>query len=324
MKLIKCVNCRCDVEYEIIDTEYNYSDNELSFKYKAKKAICNNCGNEIMIDEIEDYNQIQFEEEYRKINEIITKKEIEQILEKYNIGKRPLSLLLGFGEITITRYLNNYVPTKKNSLLLKKVLYEPEGYYSILMTNRKNIKEAAYKKSLKAVLKLIDEKNIEDNSIYAVTEYIISKLDVTPKALQKFLYYIQVFSLKFLGYPAFTSSCKKWAHGPVFGKIYYQYKDNGYNVIKPNNTCEINIDKDLLVICDAVIKYFGCYSADVLESFTHEEKPWNNTIDNEIIEKELIKEFAFEICQEHDINLLSDISKYSKFMFDKYQCRLFS
>ena len=37
-------------------------------------------------------------------SKIISKKEIEQILEKYNIGKKPLSLLLGWGEVTVIRY----------------------------------------------------------------------------------------------------------------------------------------------------------------------------------------------------------------------------
>ena len=35
---------------------------------------------------------------------VITKKEIEEILIKYNIGKKPLSLVLGWGEVTIIRY----------------------------------------------------------------------------------------------------------------------------------------------------------------------------------------------------------------------------
>lgn len=316
MKLIKCVNCQKNVKYRIVETVYEYEDKEVELKYKGKMAICEDCGNEIIIDEIEDYNQTQFENEYRKMNEIITKEEINQILVKYDIGKRPLSLLLGFGEITITRYLDDYIPTKKNSILLKKVLYEPETYYSVLMSNKKNITDLAYKKSLKAVLKFIDETSMEDNNIHEVADYIVSKIDVTPKGLQKLLYYIQVFSCKFLNYSAFSSSCKKWGHGPVFGKIYYQYKAYGYNVIPHDNSHEFKIDKDLLEISDAVIRYFGCYSADVLEKFTHMEMPWTKTMDNEIIEKDLIKEFALEICNEYNINSISDIGKYSEHMFN--------
>ncbi len=318
MELIKCVNCQKSVKYRIVEAEYEYEDDEVKLKYNGKMAICEDCGKEIIIDQIEDYNQAQFENEYRKMNKIITKEEINQILEKYDIGKRPLSILLGFGEITITRYLNDYIPTKKNSLLLKKVLYEPEAYYSLLMANKKSITKLAYNKSMKATMKFIDEKGIEDNNIHEVADYIVSKIDVTPKGLQKILYYIQLFSCKFLNCPAFSSSCKKWEHGPVFGKIYYQYKEYGYKVITRDTTRDFKIDKDLLEISDAVIKNFGCYSADVLEKFTHKEKPWIETNDSEIIEKEIIKEFAYEICQKYNINNISDISNYSMHMFNDF------
>lgn len=127
-----------------------------------------------------------------------------------------------------------------------------------------------------------------------------------------------MFSCEFLNCSAFLSSCKKWGHGPVFGKIYYQYKEYGYKVITRNESREFKIDNDLLEISNAVIKYFGCYSADVLEEFTHKEKTWIETNDSEIIEKEIIKEFAHEICNEHGINSISDIGKYSKYMFNNF------
>ena len=34
------------------------------------------------------------------------------ILRKYKIGKKPLSKLLGWGEVTITRYINGDIPSK--------------------------------------------------------------------------------------------------------------------------------------------------------------------------------------------------------------------
>lgn len=41
---------------------------------------------------------------------------------KYNTGKRPLSLLLGWGAVTITRYLDGDIPTKSYSDKLKLIL----------------------------------------------------------------------------------------------------------------------------------------------------------------------------------------------------------
>ena len=317
MEKFKCFYCNSNVGYDVFEEIFEYADENGIIKYKGKTAICKNCGEVLSIDEIEDYNQIQFENAYKEINEIITTDEIKEIMRKYDIGKRPLSKVLGLGEITITRYIGGYIPTKKNSSFLKKILKSPETYYSILMTNRSNISENAYQKSIKATNKLNNEQNIEDKVIYEVAEYITNKIDITPKALQKILYYIQLFSIKFLKVPAFSSSCKAWSHGPVFGKIYFLYKDNGYKIIKKSNK-EFNIENDLLEIVDEIINNFGCYGGNVLEYFTHTEEPWKNTEINHVIEKEALKKYADFICDKYKINLISDISKYSIDMFTQY------
>ena len=52
MNNVKCVNCRINVDYEILDVEYEYEDEEVSLKYIGKKALCKKCGKELIIDEI--------------------------------------------------------------------------------------------------------------------------------------------------------------------------------------------------------------------------------------------------------------------------------
>ena len=42
---------------------------------------------------------------------IISREEILQILDKYNIGRKPLSILLGWGQTTILRYLSGITTT---------------------------------------------------------------------------------------------------------------------------------------------------------------------------------------------------------------------
>ncbi|WEG34978.1 hypothetical protein PYS60_06565 (plasmid) [Amygdalobacter indicium] len=48
-----------------------------------------------------DQNIREVDEQYRKIVGIVTVSDIENLMELYNIGKAPLSLVLGFGEVTI-------------------------------------------------------------------------------------------------------------------------------------------------------------------------------------------------------------------------------
>jgi hypothetical protein len=75
----------------------------------------------------------QLYSEFRKQHNIISLEKIIEIPEKYNIGKRPLSLLLGWGEQTFSRYYDGDMPTQQYSaiditpLALQKLLYYIQG-----------------------------------------------------------------------------------------------------------------------------------------------------------------------------------------------------
>ena len=313
-----CLMCNEDVNVIIHDVKKKYQDEYISIEYEGKVAKCPKCGEEIFNDYVNKYNQSKMQEKYKIEYEIIKKEEIEQILKQYNIGKRPLSLLLNFGEITITRYLDGYVPTPKNSKILKEILYSPSDYYSILQMNKNNIKDTAFKKSEEATKKLLNISS-EDNTILEVSKYIISKTEVTNLALQKLLYYTQIFYKVFFGKWAFSSKCSAWDHGPVFGSIYYKYKSYGRSIIEEDESKEIYLDSDLKLTVDNVIKYFGCYNGTVLRAFTHSEKPWNEAYhtDDKIIEKQVLKEFGNKILSDYFISSINEINKYSETLIKK-------
>ena len=162
---------------------------------------------------------------------------------------------------------------------------------------------------------------LEDKEIENVSKYIENKIDVSPKLLQKLLYYVQMFAAIFNDTTPFSSKCSAWNHGPVFGKIYYQYKEYGYHLIQESEDENIELDPELKEVVDAVIKYFGIYGANTLEYFTHQEDPWIKAInsENKIIEKSDIKEYGEKIIKEYNINSPKEIYKYSEAMFDKFK-----
>ena len=55
------------IEYDIIDENYTYEEDDLNVEYKGQKAIYKKCNNELSVDEIDDYNQKQFEKAYKEI-----------------------------------------------------------------------------------------------------------------------------------------------------------------------------------------------------------------------------------------------------------------
>lgn len=321
MKRTKCIECGCDLKYKVVEENYLYEEDDLRVEYKGKKAICESCGKEISIDEIENYNQEQFEKAYKEINDIITIEDIEKILVKYDIGKRVLSKLLGLGEITITRYLEGYIPTTKNSNYLKKILNDEEYYYSILLKNGHLISKLAYKKTANACEKLLNLTS-GDQALVDVAQYILSNVcEITNLMLQKLLYYVQLFGMMLNDEVVFKSNCKAWKHGPVYGEIYYLFKDYGAQPISENIENTPRLDSKIKSIVDGVINSFSCYSGNVLTYFTHSEDPWINTETNDVIETECMFEFAKKIQKENKIKSVNDIEIYSKKMFEKYRLK---
>lgn len=261
-------------------------------------------------------------------SKIISKKEIEEILNKYNIGKKPLSLVLGWGEITIIRYLDGGIPDKLHSEVLYSIKNNPNKLLEYLEKNKKLITELAYKK----VKTRIDEiAQVEDNqNLYLISKHIIASLeDTTPLALQKILYYIEGFSLAILNKSLFEYSPEAWVHGPVYKCIYDQYSNYKFNSIDKENLSKYlvidTLDSDTINLVDEIIRCFGCYSGKTLEKMTHLSSSWlisrGNLKEEESsdkkIDKELMKKEFVDICQIYNIKDYRTISRYSNKLFKK-------
>jgi DNA-binding transcriptional regulator YiaG len=157
MKKARCIKCGWQIEYDIVDEVYTYKEDDLVVKYKCKKAICKKCNNELFVDEIDDYNQEQFEKVYKETNNIITIEEIKNIIEKYSIEASELSIILGFDEQIIDRYLKGYIPTFENSKCLRKMLISPKDYYDILLKNSNLISISSFEKSKQKCEELLEK-----------------------------------------------------------------------------------------------------------------------------------------------------------------------
>lgn len=311
--------------YEIRKKLVHYFDNErISFDYYEVCYICNECKEELYSDELQKENQKRFEEVYKKHCDIITIDEIKEILSKYNISKRTLPYVLGIGEITITRYLDGYVPTKKMSDLLKSVLNNPLLYKEYLEKNKKYLSKNVYARTNNKVNSLLGLFNF-DKKLETYANYIIcNNPDTSNLVLNKLLYYCELFYRVFNNKKLFESPCGAWEHGPVYGQIYYEYKSFENNAIS-NEVFddEIEIKEDEKALIDKIIEYFGIYSGKVLSFFTHEEDPWKEAIDSgsKFLDDDKITEYSKNIKNKYNINKLNDIANYSNYMFEKYKAK---
>lgn len=327
-KITFCDECRDFVGYNIEEEYKEVFVRGKNIKYKNKIAYCEDCKNEIYVGEINDYNIDSLHAAIRMTENLITIGEINNILEKYKIGKKPLSLLLGWAEVTIIRYLKGDLPSKEYSDLLKTILDDPREMSTILEKNKLNITDIAYRRCRAAIDEILNNEicvaMLNDNTIDLIAKYLIIKCEeITPLALQKLLYYCQGFYKAFKGENLFINDCEAWIHGPVYRGIHYKYKDFGYRSIAiEDNEIEL-LNQPEIDIIDSVIKYFGCYSGKILENMTHYEEPWKQSrlgLDDsqnsdKIIEKKLIEGYFTHIIEEYEIESPEEISKYSFDLF---------
>lgn len=115
-----------------------------------------------------------------------------------------------------------------------------------------------------------------------VAKWFLSKQSMSPKKLQKLLYYAYSWVLTLTNDSAddienklFENNFEAWVHGPVLRDIYNEYREYGYRKI-PQTNCGITFSDDINDILRQVWEVYGNYTADELESLTHQESPWKN------------------------------------------------
>lgn len=323
-----CEECRKDVDYKIKEKQMEGTLRGETYYYTGKAAYCAECGSEIYVAEVNDFNLKGLYDAFREKNGIISLEEIQAITEKYAIGKRPLSLLLGWGEQTFSRYCDGDMPTKQYSEILKKIYADPYYYLDILEKNKVHLKtSAAYEKSKRAVNKIIGTIQNSKSKINLVIDYLLYRCeDITPLALQKALYYIQGFYYAFYNKFLFSEECEAWVHGPVYRDIYIRYRDYRFDPISGNNEFDDSVFTSAeKAVLDSVIKNVCCYSGKILEEFTHNEEPWLSArhelpmtaISDRRIAKSLIGDYFSAVKEKYNMITPDDIEDYTKKRFEQ-------
>lgn len=191
MKHTYCTNCRKETTYTLKKQEIRKVIKDKEYTFLITVAVCNECNEEISLPGLIDLNIKEIDSQYREKENLITIEDINRLLKLYDIGKGPLALVLGFGEVTIKRYLDGQVPSLEYSNIMKKALLSPDYFYKKLEENKNKITPASYKKSQEAVSNL-QELFVLSDKMRQVIAYLFKGLnEVTPLMLQKLLYLIQ-------------------------------------------------------------------------------------------------------------------------------------
>ena len=323
-----CEECRNDVEYTTASVPMTGTIKGKEYHYTGTEARCADCGNLVFVPEISDDNLRSLYNVFREENGIVSLDVICAIPEKYDIGKRPLSLLLGWGELTFSRYCDGDIPTRQYSDILQRIYNEPQFYSELLEANKANLKsQRTYEKTRRAVDALLSVGIPSNSKINTVIQYLLYQCeDITPLALQKALYYIQGFHFAFCRTFLFSEDCQAWTHGPVYRDIYFRYRDYRFDPIEKTTTFDASVfSASEKAICDSVINNLCCYSGKILERFTHNEAPWLTTRgdlpdsapSDRIIEKSVIGAYFDAVKAKYNMVNPRDIKDYAQDMFQQ-------
>lgn len=325
-----CIECRKETEYflEKRDVVRNVRDKDYVFKITV--AVCTECGEEVSIPGLIDMNVQEIDAQYRAAEGLVSIDDIEKLMKIYKIGKAPLSLALGFGEVTITRYLEGQVPSKEYSDVMKEALSSPAFMKKKLAENREKLATAAYRKAYAAAESLESLFSVSDKMLRVIA-YIFEKLDeVTPLMLQKLLYFIQGVYSALYGKPIIEEDCMAWVHGPVYPKVYELFRDFTYNPIDDERFALLEGKADALTadekrVIDLVVNTFGMYGGKTLERITHNEAPWmearvgygDGIPSSELLSKERIMKYYVLISQKYAIDTEDGLRTYIHDMLAK-------
>jgi uncharacterized phage-associated protein len=320
-----CGSCDNDVEVAMIEKEVESKINNVNLSYLARIPYCKECGEEVYIAEISDENIKCANDKYREIIGLISVREIEELLEQYDIGKKPLSQLLGWGEATVIRYLDGFTPRRIYSDQLLE-LRNPHNMLKLFEANKNNLTEIAQKKLYTRICYLIENLGQTQNTgVTNVAKFFLSKIDIaageiiTPLKLQKLVYYAQAWLLAFFDRSFFEDDFQAWVHGPVIPNLYFEFEAHGYcSIPKVINFDKTVFNSEELQVLEMVYDAYGRYDAKYLEYLTHREVPWIEARKgyepdekcNRIIQKKLMRQYYKQIKDEFNAQTTYCLRKY--------------
>ena len=219
---VYCPYCKKEVEYKIEKRDLK-EFRGIEVNTFENVAVCNECNQDLYVNEIENENNERIYKIYREKANIINAEDIIKLREKYDISQRELTSILGFGKMTINRYERGGLPTKSQSDYIKLLIENDDKFIEKVKEayKKNNINDKTYNKIIsEEVEKDISKKEVQDNirrylksvlnrkpdiyngyksldleKVENIISYIASKVrNLTITSLNKYLWYIDMLS----------------------------------------------------------------------------------------------------------------------------------
>lgn len=124
-------------------------------------------------------------------------------------------------------------------------------------------------------------------------------LSVTNLALQKYLYFIQIWNMKANKKPAFSDDIEAWRHGPVIRDIYNKFRKYISSPIDPQDKVlkesRVVLDNDTYQVVQYVLQKYSELSDWDLVRIARATQPWEDAYisgETAVIQKDSLFEFS--------------------------------
>ena len=134
MKSCVCVDCRWSGIPEVSERTERLVVRGESIDVDARVAICPCCGETVFSEDLDEETLQRAFAEYRRRRGLLDPESIRAIRERYGLGQRAFSLLLGWGEITLHRYESGSVQDAAHDSQMR-LAEQPENVLSLLEQN---------------------------------------------------------------------------------------------------------------------------------------------------------------------------------------------
>lgn len=143
MSRLYCHHCDQEVEYELQSGGFPIEVRGKSIMVEGTRAFCKSCGSELFHPKFDMENQEKAFAQYRTLEGILSPEEIRTIRLQYHLNQREFSRLLGFGEITISRYERGSLPTPAQNHIIKESA-KPAKMRELLELNGQKVPEEVF------------------------------------------------------------------------------------------------------------------------------------------------------------------------------------
>lgn len=324
----------CEKVHEVSMIERN---NECIVKgeviaYSEMLYHCDNCDLYFSDGEITDNNLLKARDEYRRQHNLLTSYEIKGIRDKYRLSQSDLALILGWGEITITRYETKEIQNENYDLILREINDNPYKLYDYYLLNKSSFDNKKQEKIIQKIINVapsqdyVDEllettliKNhisissetrgnqvIRFNKIIAIIQHmLLHKIKLYKTKLAKLLWYIDSL---------FYIKTKKSMTGLAYFHMPYGACPLGLNLILDSKNIVIEekelddstqyliteaisdyeLSSDEKEVIDFIMNYFKNFSTKQIVDYMHKEKAYLETKDKEFISYKYASDIKFK------------------------------